>query len=205
MSQYIYRGQQWYSCTLRGYALLRHGHLCASTVTRNQRVLYISPTNTGDGWDRGVVSTSTIASGTVVFGDGVPIMWQHSDEAILAAAATSLSTSSSDVLSTSTSPPPPSPHSGNSLSTGAKAGIGIGVAVIVLIAATAALVIFIRRKRREVPPETRWLPEVTDIGPVEKDSQQEPQELPALTPPVEVHTSPTELGSSIYSRTYSRH
>ncbi|KAF2650861.1 hypothetical protein K491DRAFT_696953 [Lophiostoma macrostomum CBS 122681] len=168
------------------------GHKCTSMATQDQRLPYVSPIPNGaEGWVRGEVLTTTIPGDTTVYGDGVPVWWQASDEAVLSAAAIAASTTSIPQTQTrpsaqpatsslsSASTAPASAHK-SGLSTGAKTGIGVGIAAGAVCVLVAAL-LFLRRKNR-----AKRLPELRGPAPVEKPDDKKPQELPAYTQPVEL-------------------
>ncbi|KAF2437491.1 hypothetical protein P171DRAFT_492228 [Karstenula rhodostoma CBS 690.94] len=198
-----------------GYEYGDIGHICQSSVTRNQRVPYVSPTNLGISWDRGLVSTSTMAAGTMAYGDGVQILWQSTDEALLSAAMKA-TTSASDTKktssltgqspsstaqtssSTSAATGGPAPRNRDGLSVGAKAGIGVGIAAVVLIATIVGWFLFLRRKRHGLELDAQTRSEVEGVGPVEKDSDREPRELPVPVAPAELHGHPVQNGTSTY-------
>jgi len=122
--------------SIRGYVSPSpngHGHKCSSVFTQGQVITYAFPTLKGpDDWDV-PISTKTYAAPAPsgVWGDGVVVMWQKSDESVLVEAAQQTSASqtesdSSGVTSTSTTSPSISPAAPGGLSTGAKAEIGVG-------------------------------------------------------------------------------
>jgi hypothetical protein len=132
----------------------------------------------------------------MIYGDGVQIWWQRSDEAVLsaAAAATTSAPSTGRTLSSSTQSvtyiPTSSPQhpAAGGLSTGAKAGIGGGVAALVLIAGIAFALIFLRRKKKKEGSQTELylLPEHRGAEPIEKYAHERPQELPVRDEPAEL-------------------
>lgn len=195
-----------------GFSYKDIGHVCTSVASQDERVQYVRPTSIGvDGWIRGPVSTTTIASDLTVFGDGIPIWWQSSDEAIFASAsiaamasfanATSPTQTQASVPSSTptTSKISPASDPETSLSGGAKAGIGVGVALGVLGAALASfLFLSLRRKNRAARRmqeihDTQRLPELGSSGPVEKPAVEVPQEMPVQAEHAELPAYPGAL------------
>ncbi|KAL5371016.1 hypothetical protein DPSP01_014541 [Paraphaeosphaeria sporulosa] len=191
-------------CCPSGFHYLGAGHRCVSTVSRDQRIPYVSPTSNGaDGWIRGLVSTSTLDSEMTVYGDGVPIWWQSSDEAVLAkaAAATNSIATASEVQSSAQSVTPSAsgssmtelePAKKDGLSSGAKAGIGVSVAVCILGAILAAFLVFLRRRHqstrsKQSAQSAQFLPAFGGMAPVEKPADAAPLEMPVHAEPAELH------------------
>lgn len=90
---------------------------------------------------RNEVWTTTATTTVTVLGDGIPIFWQKSDEALLTRAFdTALTTRTIDMTFTSNvSPVQPPPVSSatllsSGLSTGTKVGLGVGIPVAVILA-----------------------------------------------------------------------
>jgi hypothetical protein len=194
-----------------GYGYVDQGHRCKSIATQDQRVRYVSPTANGaDGWIRGSVSTSTVALEMTVYGDGVPVWWQSSDEAIFAVAgsttisastplASSLMHAQTSAQSSKLSPSDPSNSVSAStqqegLSGGAKAGIGVGIAVGVLVAMLAVILFCLRRRNKgtQETQEIGGLPELGGVGPAEKPADNVPQEMAVQTEPAELHAYPQQ-------------
>ncbi|KAH6875226.1 hypothetical protein BKA58DRAFT_467051 [Alternaria rosae] len=149
-------------CCPLGYSLFLDGHQCSSIITANQVLtvrIYDGPFSSSN------LSISTQASDWWVFGDGVPIMWQSTDSAVLARATftassqtitgptqISPSTSPTDKIS-STETPSSSP---GGLSTGVKAGLGVGITVAVIVLLVVAFLLGKRRRRHyEHTPATQ--------------------------------------------------
>ncbi|KAF1976437.1 hypothetical protein BU23DRAFT_630290 [Bimuria novae-zelandiae CBS 107.79] len=150
----------------------QYGHLCVSPLTRDQVVRYWHPTNKGaNGYDRGWVSTSTLASKSSVLADGFQVWWHSSDLEMLASATNApvsptfstpvsptfstpvspiFSTPASQTSSQSTSGSTLSPSEDNTggLSQGAKIGIGVGVSLVAVIG-LAALLLVLRNRRKK--------------------------------------------------------
>jgi hypothetical protein len=138
--------------------------MCASSITVDQVLTYIAPKLDGTGFDRGDVRTTTVDQAATVQGDGIPIWWQSSDSAILAAAVTQTLaglSESSQTLSTPTSSATQSPAApaeqdeSSGLSTGAKIGLGVGIPIAVLLGLATAFILIRRRKARRIPPIPR--------------------------------------------------
>ncbi|KAF2489093.1 hypothetical protein BU16DRAFT_531503 [Lophium mytilinum] len=151
------------------------GHQCTSQITQNQIVQYVFATfNGASGYDRGTVSTSTFASDATAWGDGVPIWWQNSDDALLAAASTMLPSASSSTVpttglastggtarpsATTSIPSSTAATSASStavpgvggLSTGAKVGLGVGIPVAIIAGLALGYLLFRRRQGRGTP------------------------------------------------------
>jgi hypothetical protein len=145
-------------CCPPGYSKGSWGHLCTSTVTVDQVLVYVAPRLDGIAYDRGPVRTTTVDKAATVQGDGVPIWWQNSDSAVLAAAATKMPTKTSEnsqALSTPTLSPSeslanlPKHNTKSGLSTGAKVGLGVGIPIAVLLALAIAFILLRRRKARK--------------------------------------------------------
>lgn len=145
-------------CCPPGYSKGKYGHMCASTITVDQEVTYIMPKPAGTGWDRGDVKTTTVDKEATIQGDGIPIWWQSTDSAVLAAAAVQTSagvSGSSQTLSTPTSSPsqstgaPPEQDTDSGLSNGAKIGLGVGIPIVVLIGLAIAFILFRRRRTKK--------------------------------------------------------
>lgn len=120
----------------------------------------------------------------MLYANAVSIRWQSTDFPQATA------TTSSETTSTSLPEIPTYKHSG--LTTGAKAGIGVGVTLGVILALGGALGFFyLRRKRREDPPQAPDEPEnMTEPGntgspstktEVSAAADQQPAELPTPT------------------------
>lgn len=145
----------------------------------------------------GPVSSSTFASASSVQGHGVVVLWQKSDEAVLAAASAASSPTtmsiatgtttpqagpSSAIPQSTSAPPRDSPGGASGLSTGAKAGIGVGVPLAVLAFLLAGLVFWRRRGRADkdkagnMPPAELGTEGVkrAEIAGVEIQSKSEP-------------------------------
>ncbi|KAK7183378.1 hypothetical protein DPSP01_000491 [Paraphaeosphaeria sporulosa] len=158
-------------CCPSGYTSVSpagHGHKCSSAFSQDQVVTYIFPTMKGPGdWDV-PVSTKTHAAPanpSIVYGDGVVVMWQKTDEAVLAAAAQETSTSQTGSnTSTSTASPPTSPPAAGGLSTGTKAGIGVGVAILALVALMIGWLFLRRRKKHSESLHEVPAPRELDAG-----------------------------------------
>ncbi|KAF2120110.1 hypothetical protein BDV96DRAFT_318901 [Lophiotrema nucula] len=157
-------------CCPGGYSYKRGGRICQSSITQSQVISYVSGINNGAaGWDRGNTILSTFALSSSVIGDGVPILWQSSDKAVLKAAATMVTTptatgaftgsgtartSPTSSLPSATSSSPSSPVSevsSKGLSTGAKAGIGVGVSLVGIAIIALGIFLLLRRRRRNTP------------------------------------------------------
>ncbi|KAF2805438.1 uncharacterized protein BDZ99DRAFT_539765 [Mytilinidion resinicola] len=159
-------------CCPSGYSYLSTGlgHQCTSPITMNQVIQYIFPTNNGANIVRGNVSTSTFPADATAWGDGVPVWWQSSDDALLAEASTmtpsgasptaittgvtgsggtaaqpSATTSipSSTATTSASSTPKPS-----GLSTGAKVGLGVGIPLAIIAGLALGYLLFRRRRGR---------------------------------------------------------
>jgi hypothetical protein len=109
-----------------------------------------------DQFSSSALSISTQVSESYVVGDGVPIMWQATDSAVLERAT--ITSSSQTIEDTTRTSPTTSPTdtvsanethapSPNGLSTGAKVGLGVGIPVAV-IALLAIGLFLMKRKRR---------------------------------------------------------
>jgi hypothetical protein len=135
------------------------GHVCSSTVTNGQNLVVLSYEFQGQGYT-GTPKMIPQTSNTFVLADGIPIMWQQSDAAILAHAATMTPTpqattetkaksptaSNSPTASTSTTN---TPQPG--LSPGAKIGLGVGIPVAVIALLAIGFLLWKRRQRRQPP------------------------------------------------------
>lgn len=159
-------------CCPSGYTALSFDHQCQSNYPVNTKTLltlaYKAPsTDVNGNWIATATSTATHNVSTTgdwtIFGDGIPIWYQASDQVLFTATSTSASSStaastSGPTASSSSSTTPTSAPSG--LSSGAKTGIGIAVAVGVLaIAAIIGFFIFQRRRRyRAAPREAAAMP-----------------------------------------------
>ncbi|CAI9631341.1 hypothetical protein GT037_003297 [Alternaria burnsii] len=139
-------------CCPSGFSLYLQGHLCRSWITADQ-VLTLAVYD--DQFSSSTLSISTQVSYSYVIGDGVPIMWQATDSAVLERATittsgqtvedttrTSPTTSSTDTVSSNETHAP----SPGGLSTGAKVGLGVGIPVAVI--ALLAIGIFIMKRKR---------------------------------------------------------
>jgi hypothetical protein len=159
----------------------------------------VSPTNIGIVWDRGFVSMTTMAAETTIYGDGVQIWWQSSDEALLSAAAAATTSAQStkqtsspsthSMTSTPTSTPTrtptndPPPAASGDLSTGAKGGIGGGIAAAVVIAGIV-LTLFLRRKKKA---RAYTIPNIADGQSAGEYVHHGPQDLPVWVQPAKPH------------------
>ncbi|KAF1969941.1 hypothetical protein BU23DRAFT_232606 [Bimuria novae-zelandiae CBS 107.79] len=195
-------------CCPSSYSYFHMGHLCASIVTRDQRVPYVNPTSSGtDGWNRGIVSTLTVAKDFTAVGDGVQIRWQSSNEAVLAAATdvTSITSSSSSKKESQNSQQSPSlaptasntsdPGDKGGLSTGAKAGIGVSIAGLALLTGILVGILLLlrhKKRQRQRQRQRQLLHEVGGPKPVEKHAYGEPQEVPVRDEPTELYASPSQ-------------
>jgi hypothetical protein len=177
------------------------GHQCTSSATQNQALEYVYPTNIGaSGWDRGSVSTTTLATAAPVWGDAVPIWWQSSDLAMLASAstvtlpATSTPTGTAQSLPTASvlsstgisSPSSTSTGQPGNLSTGAKVGIGICVPIAVI---AIFMGIFIFSKQRRIREGNHNTTYEADIGTTEGLHNYKPEQL-TERPTQEIFTQP---------------
>ncbi|PVI04275.1 hypothetical protein DM02DRAFT_669263 [Periconia macrospinosa] len=143
-------------CCPSGYGYSAHGHLCSSSISRNQVLSYIHPTTTGQSWNQGSLTTSTASAESIVVGNGIPIWWQKTDEAVLApvrAAATAPpSTSSSSGTQTSSLKPTgtqtPNDHQG-ARTTNSKLSIAVGVVVFIVTVLAAILLFLMYRKKSQ--------------------------------------------------------
>lgn len=171
----------------------------------------MSPTNTGVGWDRGIVSTSTVATESTVYGDAVQIWWQSSDEAVLAAAAAETSSASrtgqvQGSTTGQTSLPVTwytgslTPSNPGGISTGAKAGIGAGIGAAFLLSIATGVFLFLRRKTRTIVYDVQMPPEAGEAVLVEKESPERPQELPGYVLPAELHGNQAQASASLNGR-----
>ncbi|KAF2818343.1 hypothetical protein CC86DRAFT_256339, partial [Ophiobolus disseminans] len=152
-------------CCPSGYGYWGLGHLCSSSISANQAVQLFSYSFDGQSWGKGTPAAYSWLTGTTVYGDGVPIMWQASDSAVLALAAAATPTPTARASSTGTEvvsatapilgvPPssssPTATGSSDSagLSTGAKVGLGVGIPVAITAALVLAFVLWKRRRGR---------------------------------------------------------
>lgn len=127
-------------CCPSGYSYGGFGHQCTSTVTKNQVLTYVGPKLNGtDGWIRGSVKSTTLTTTSYVWGDGIPIWWQSSDEAALTAASTLMPTQTVSPTTTQTSSSTTQTggssdsNTQSSFSTSAKIGLGVGIPLAVLL------------------------------------------------------------------------
>ncbi|OCL05950.1 hypothetical protein AOQ84DRAFT_390542 [Glonium stellatum] len=148
------------------------GHLCSTSLTENTVLSFLLPTNDGDKWLIGNISTTTWSTGEYIFGDGIPIWWKSGDLSILSSAATatpptslSASTSKASPTPTSTILPPTSTSTSTSarastpllssqnsrsggLSTGTEIGISVAIPVAIIAILVFGILIYFRRHRR---------------------------------------------------------
>jgi hypothetical protein len=136
----------------RGFIASNYEHQCRSNLQiGTDKFLYKQPTQDLNGnWvdptspETGTHTVTNTGDWTV-YGDGIPIWFQASDQV----AFTASKTSSHSTPTNSNSPT----SSSNRLSTGAKAGVGIAVALgVIAIAAIAGVLILRRRKRYQAAP-----------------------------------------------------
>ncbi|KAF2666294.1 hypothetical protein BT63DRAFT_458652 [Microthyrium microscopicum] len=147
-------------CCPSGYTYTTFGHLCGSSVSKGEVVDYFAASLVGAGYSLTHMH-STFPTDTIVHGDGVPIMWQSSDQTVLASAtaatASNTATSTTGTLKTgttsqsSTNDTNPSSASGGGLSKGASIGIGVGAAIGVLMLLGVLLLCIRSRKKRSQP------------------------------------------------------
>ncbi|KAF2496517.1 hypothetical protein BU16DRAFT_559842 [Lophium mytilinum] len=180
-------------CCPSGYSYQNFNHWCSSTITANQVVSYIVPRADGPrGWVPGPVSKSEYPAASYVWGNGVPIWYQHSDVAVLTAipstpsptvSSTPRPTLSSTPTPTASSKPSSSPKSG--LSTGAKVGLGVAIPLAALAGIATVFFFFFRSRRR------RRL-QNAGSGFVDRSSQGNNSEMPQLasSPVHEIFTHP---------------
>ncbi|CZR63619.1 uncharacterized protein PAC_13516 [Phialocephala subalpina] len=171
-------------CCPSGYTALYFNHGCRSDFLQGTTIVtYKSPTSIINGnWDNTNSATTTThieagASAWTVFGDGIPIWYQATDQLAITSGPT---TSSSPTISHTTSsiPATTSPTSpistSTGLSTGSKAGIGISVAVgVTALAALTGFFMFKRRKRYKAAPTTELVPELQSGHKTELPGQDE--------------------------------
>lgn len=89
---------------------------------------------------------------TVGMNDGIPILWQASDSAVLARAtivssSPAATSSMTPTASASTTDPPSQSSSG--LSTGAKIGLGVGIPVAVIALLAMGFLLWRRRRKTQ--------------------------------------------------------
>lgn len=181
------------------YSYMERGHICSSSLTRDQVIRYIFATLQGaQGWDPRI-STSTIASNSFVAGDGIPIWWQSSDIALLASASSALlsppitttdaALTATRVAQTSRTVSIPSSTSTRSSESGGlkrsqKIGIGVGVPLFLIAALLIGYLVF-RRHRNKRRHGGAYTPGIDDGSGIEVNMASENcrydgmQELPA--------------------------
>jgi len=198
------------------YSYAVEGHVCRSAVMENQVLSYRVPTNKGLEWDQGSVVTVTAASRAIVEADGVPIWWQSSDAAFLAAASTrsesmastpkgsSRTDISSSVSSSLLNLPPlsvgrttSSPRSSGGLTQEGKLGIGVGVGLGIPFAVVIGLAVgyFLFGTRKRNSSIHRFHGVGSALAPYDGEGRLEPKELGDTPGPGELnHTrEPGEL------------
>jgi hypothetical protein len=195
-------GRRFVNYFISGYKYLSKGHQCFSTITDGQPVTFFSYAFDGQAWDRGTPITNTWISATQVAGDGIPVMWQSSDAALLARVSTMMVASPSitgtpspptGTLSPSSTLSAISPSGSGGLSTGGKIGLGVGIPVAVI--AGLAMGFFFWRRRRRHSRQTRTEP---GIGAPVHEEQRD-------TDPKEMSGQPTEYVHEIQSHPEAYH
>jgi hypothetical protein len=170
-----------------GYTALDFQHQCDSSFRiGTDTVVYKNPSQAINGnWVTTnppstvtyIAALATSTSYWTVFGDGIPIWYQASDQVAFTASQISQSSSATSTSSPSTLTSTSSPTSAlTGLSTGAKVGIGVGVAGgIIALATIASFFIFRRRKRYHAAS--------TD-APIQELQSTDKSEFPGLERPV---------------------
>jgi hypothetical protein len=126
--------------------------MCTSTITSYQNIVYFLETFDGTAWVPQTTATAPWISETRVAGDGVPIMWQSSDAALLARASTITPTIQSTITAASSIIPSTTTISSQShgLSTGAKIGIGVSIPLAIIVGLVVGLLLWKKRRGRRI-------------------------------------------------------
>lgn len=130
------------------------GHQCTSTVPAGQDLTVNSYSLNGMTFAPSLKTIPQISK-TVVVNDGIPIMWQASDSALLARASTMSSSPKTTVSITPVGSPPATNTSrlSGGLSTGAKIGLGVGIPVAVIALLAMGFLLWKRRQKSRPVPE----------------------------------------------------
>ncbi|KAL5377441.1 hypothetical protein DPSP01_009779 [Paraphaeosphaeria sporulosa] len=162
-------------CCPSGFRYYTEGHVCTSAIKDGSTVKYVVPQNDDFGTLKiGPVSTSSYTAESHAFANGIVVMFQSSDVAMLKSAAvnptaavtstsklsTPTSTGHSETTGTASSTSAPtgavtdaqSGTSSGGLSTGAKVGMGVGIPCALLLGLVFGWFLFRRRKANPYPP-----------------------------------------------------
>ena len=185
------------------YTYAGAGHACTSVVTKDQRISYVQATNIGASrWDRGPITTTTMASESTIWGNGVQVWWQDSDLAVFASSTnvqdphpqSPLSTSSTGALVLPVSTPKNNNNGAGELPRNVAIGVSVSV-TLALITGFTAVLFFLRHRRKHSKAF------MNELG-MSKSVQEPPGKSDLIEPysvPAELHINPAKL------YTYSMH
>ncbi|KAJ4355624.1 uncharacterized protein N0V89_003644 [Didymosphaeria variabile] len=189
-------------CCPSGFSYYTQGHVCTSTIKEDQTLKYVVPGNDEFGTlSIGPVSTSIYSAGAShAFANGIVVMFQSSDTAMLRSVTVNPTAGVASTSATTTTPSAQSstgttntavstgaatstgdaqPVSSSGLSTGAKVGMGVGIPCALLLGLLFGWFLF--RKRRTGNP---YPPGYDETGMVKYAQVHE------------AHTEPPEIGGN---------